>query len=407
MGFFQPREWRLLWPFYLFDFVTGAFTMTVAFFVIFYQGRGLTFAQISFLWIIMGLARALCEIPTGVIADVFGRKFSCLLGFITTNILWILIPFTRNYTELLIVVTLIGAFRTLSSGAWEAWIYDWLKYNKQKQLVLPSLAKQQFFTSTGMIIGPLFGAIVVHRIGIDWVWIIEGAGFLIASLILIFFAREHFVRISSTVSEHWIAFVKTAKEGFAYGFRHAAVRAMFFASVSLVGWGSLDDLLQQPYLTGLSMPVPALGIVWSILAVLAACSAFLTSRLAERFSERTLFLAITALLAPLLGALAFIHAPHYAIGALVLLVAYSLFNILRPLMFSHFNHLLPSRIRATVLSTQSMLMSATDAFILLMAGFIADALGTASIAFGALFMIPAFYFFLQVKEQKKSKVLPS
>jgi MFS family permease len=70
------------------------------------------------------LCVAIFEIPTGVIADRYGRKFSCIAGIAITAIGFGLVPYASalNLTEIALVTAAFGT--TLISGADSAWLLN-------------------------------------------------------------------------------------------------------------------------------------------------------------------------------------------------------------------------------------------------------------------------------------------
>src|SRR3989344_1277986 len=80
MKFFKQGELKLLWLFYLDALISPMLFFMPAFIIIYFRNLGFSLFQISLLTMMMPLLMLLFEIPTGAIADVYGRKFSVLLG---------------------------------------------------------------------------------------------------------------------------------------------------------------------------------------------------------------------------------------------------------------------------------------------------------------------------------------
>src|SRR3954449_12240641 len=76
----------------------------------------------------------LFEVPTGVVADVWGRRISYLLGTVTlsgsTLLYWLLWQTHAPFWPWAIVSMLLGLGFTFFSGAVEAWLVDALHYAK-------------------------------------------------------------------------------------------------------------------------------------------------------------------------------------------------------------------------------------------------------------------------------------
>jgi len=74
----------------------------------------------------------LFEVPTGVVADVWGRRVSYLLGTVTlsasTFLYWLLWVMNAPFWPWAIVSILLGLGFTFFSGAVEAWLVDALHF---------------------------------------------------------------------------------------------------------------------------------------------------------------------------------------------------------------------------------------------------------------------------------------
>ena len=133
MNLFQKNELRTLWPFYLDSLVSPLLFFMPAFIVVFLTGLELSFFQIGILITAMPLFMLIFEIPTGAIADLYGRKFSVLLGYFLEGLAVLSLFFIRDYYLMLGAFALLGFASTLSSGSKEAWIIDLVK-DKGKNL---------------------------------------------------------------------------------------------------------------------------------------------------------------------------------------------------------------------------------------------------------------------------------
>ncbi len=96
----------------------------------FFWGEFLSYSQIGvvFSWlVVLGI---LAEIPTGVIADKWGRKASVILGTILLTLGGIVNSVTRFGWELVIGTSLMSIGRAFISGALEAMVYDSMKKDR-------------------------------------------------------------------------------------------------------------------------------------------------------------------------------------------------------------------------------------------------------------------------------------
>ncbi len=66
----------------------------------------------------------LCEIPTGVVADLVSRRLSLGIGWLVQGGAWALVAATTNVWVVLVAWVLWGIGATFESGAFQAWITD-------------------------------------------------------------------------------------------------------------------------------------------------------------------------------------------------------------------------------------------------------------------------------------------
>jgi len=193
-SFFLSKEWKLLWSFYIFDFLFSATAFYMPIYVLFFQNQGISIAEIGLIFIAYRVSKIIFEIPTGVIADVYGRKFSTILGSLLTYIVWVLISFSSNFESILILYIVMGFSFTFISGAQDAWIYDWLKYNRSKKLYTRYVSRSTMINSLGYIISPLIGGFLAKIISLNYILLITGIFGIIFSLLWIPIKNENFYR---------------------------------------------------------------------------------------------------------------------------------------------------------------------------------------------------------------------
>ena len=93
---FKKDELKYLWPFYLEIFISALLYIYPVFSVVYFMNINLSLLQIGLLLSVSALTSVLFEIPTGAIADIFGRKVSTLIGVFFSAII-IFVPFTKNF----------------------------------------------------------------------------------------------------------------------------------------------------------------------------------------------------------------------------------------------------------------------------------------------------------------------
>jgi len=85
------------------------------FIILFFLQQGLSFTQIGFLIAFRELFINLIEIPSGAVADLFGRRRSMILAFVSYIISFAIFGFSRDYWHFFIAMFFFAvgeAFRT-------------------------------------------------------------------------------------------------------------------------------------------------------------------------------------------------------------------------------------------------------------------------------------------------------
>lgn len=98
--------------------------LTNAIWVIFLHERGLSLAQIGLAEAAFHLAPVTLELPTGSMADTFGRKWSLAMGGLMSAIAAFLMLGVNGIWLALPAMYFAGAAMTFASGAQEAFLYD-------------------------------------------------------------------------------------------------------------------------------------------------------------------------------------------------------------------------------------------------------------------------------------------
>jgi MFS family permease len=187
----EPNERSLLGRFYLAEGLSETFNVIFPFRFIY-----LFLAMERPEWAVIPLlvemiTVLLMEIPTGVIADRWGRKASVISGGLVSALGWGMVPLAvaASAETQLVGVSLCFLFsglgQTLVSGAEQAWVVDNLASAGHKDLVDRYFARMRSFASLGGIIAGSLALLIllsleVSRPLLDLLWYLAAIGLLLA-----------------------------------------------------------------------------------------------------------------------------------------------------------------------------------------------------------------------------------
>jgi MFS transporter, DHA3 family, tetracycline resistance protein len=98
----------------------------------------------------------LFEVPTGVVADTYGRKLSLITGFVGTGTAWLLVGVVSAPWLIIGLWALWGVSYTFTSGAYEAWITDEVGVERVPHVFLRGAR----FAYVGSLLGLLLSVLI-------------------------------------------------------------------------------------------------------------------------------------------------------------------------------------------------------------------------------------------------------
>jgi len=398
MKFFKQGELKLLWPFYLDALISPMLFFMPAFIILYFRDLGFSLFQISLLTMMMPLFMLLFEIPTGAIADVYGRKFSVLLGALIEGVAIFSIFFLDNFYALMFAFALVGFGSTFNSGAREAWITDLLKKEK-KNFLHGYFAKSGSIDGIGLVVSGILGAFLVKQFGLSIIWIVAGISFFVTFLLL-GFAKEHFVKRKVKIKDSFKSLTKQSKVSINY-VRHHKVLFLFLIATALIVFANEFNgaLAWVPFLQNLGFPEHAFGYLWSAMGVMGIFAPLISLKFLKKGKERKFILTAILLTIFVLTLVIFVKSILFAF--LIILSQLFFGGMSHPVERSYFHKFIKSKLRATVGSVESMLIGIVGVLAMPLAGLSVDYFGARyTILISALLMIPSAIIFFKIKDGK-------
>ncbi len=340
----------------------------------------------------------LFEVPTGVIADMWGRRVSFLLGALTlataTALYMLLREVGAAFWLWAVVSVLLGLGFTFFSGATEAWLVDALAATGYDGPVEAVFARAQVFGGVGMLAGSVGGGFLAQAAGLGAPFVLR-----VAILVVMFGVAAVLMQDLGFTPDRGRGPVAEVRyilgNSVRYGWRRPPVRHLMLAGPFTGGVGIYVFYALQPHLLNLWGDPRAYGVAGLVAAIMAGAQiagGLLAGRLRRVFRRRTsaLLFAIGGSTAALL--LIGLIANFWAVLA-VLVVSGLLSAAALPLRQAYLNGLIPSQQRATILSFDSLLTSTGGVVLQPGLGRVADVWGyPASFLISSLLSVLALPF---------------
>ena len=308
------------------------------------------------------LGQVIFEVPTGVVADTRGRRFSFMLGAGTLLLSTLLYLVMWNLHAPLwgwaIASILLGLGFTFFSGATEAWLVDALAATGFSGNLESVFGRAQVVGGGAMLVGSVAGGFIAQATHLGVPYIVRAAMLGVTLVIAWWFMHDLGFTPQRGVTP--VTAVRTVITGAVDGgLRNRPVRWLMLAAPFTVGVGFYAFYALQPLLLELYGDPTAYGIAGLAAAVVAGAQILggLTVPFVRRlFRRRTDALILAVLLTAIL--LALIGLTDSFILALALMTAWCLVAAVEePMRQAFINGLITSQQRATVLSFDSLIGS--------------------------------------------------
>jgi len=303
------------------------------------------------------------EIPTGALADTWGRRTSYLLGAATLLLSTLLyLAMWRTHAALwgwAVTSAVLGLGFTFFSGATEAWLVDALAFSGYRESLESVLARGQVVGGAAMLTGSVAGGVIAQVTDLSVPYMIRSV-FLGLTLVAAFFLMKDLGFTPARAKGPLEEVRSVLRATIDHGWRNPPVRWLMLAALCAGGVDMFAFYALQPYLLELYGDKDAFGVAGLAAAVVAGTqmiAGLIVPSVRRLFARRTHALIAMSLIG--IACLALIGVTSRFWVAIALLVIWGLtFSTAMPIRQAYLNGIIPSQQRATVLSFANLMDSA-------------------------------------------------
>jgi len=373
---------------------------------LFLLDAGLTNAQAFAANAFFTAGLVLFEVPTGVVADMRGRRLSYLLGTLTlavsTLLYLVMWRISAPFWAWAVSSALLGLGFTFFSGAVQAWLVDALKAHGYDGALDPVFARGEIVEGVAMLGGSVLGGYVAQATNLGVPYVLRAAALALSFVTAFLLMRD----VGFTPKRDGGALNQARmilRGAIKYGIANRPVRWVMIASAFTDGVSIYGFYAMQPYLLELYGDPKAYGIAGLSAAVVGGAQiagGLLVARVSHMVSRRTTLL-LAAVLASGVTLVLIGLVPRFPAAVALLVVWGLLFATVSPVRQAYLNDLIPSEQRATGLSFDSLMGSAGGVVAQPILGKTADMWGyPASYLVGAAFQLMAAPFIWLVRRAR-------
>ena len=364
------------------------------------ETRGLTIGQVLLFDAVFFGSSLLSEVPTGVVADRYGRKTSMVSGSLVISVGFLVFALAGTLPVLLSAYVLFGVGSALMSGADDAYLFDALRAVGRVR-EFPAVAGRLNGLMTLTIAGfTIIGGLMATVTPLSWP--------IVASGVLSLTAASLAWRLEEPPRERGSAADSFFATGLSASRRVLAVPSLrWAATLGALPWvaGFVAFTVWQPVLIGYEVPVAAFGWVAAGMMLVAATGGWS----ADWFSRR-LGMSGVLLLLPVIGAIGLLGGSG-GMRWVVPLFGLAPFaqNALHPVTTVYISRRVPDSERATALSFQQFGGQFATIFVMLALSFLVSriALGYALGGTSALLLAVAVVAWLLWRRAGDRELAPA
>ena len=361
------------------------FMVAMPIIVLFFQEHGLSLTEVMILQAIYSLSVALFEIPSGYIADIFGRKQTIVFSTIFSFIGFLFFSFYGGFYAFALAQVLVGIGGSLMSGSDSAIIYDTLLETKSKTSYTKIEGRNYAIGNFSEAFAGILGGFLA--VGSIYMPIYVQTFILFFSIPIAFTLIEPSMHKENKLDRSFKAVLEVVK--FAIIDNQKLKWLIIYSSAMGVATLSMA-WFAQPFFKSINVPLAYFGILWAVLNFSTGITSFNVHKLDNKNNKyKTLFyISLSMFMSFIL--LGFIDS---FFGLIFILFIYLLRGLVTPILRNAINENTTSNKRATVLSIRSLIIRISFAICAPILGYIADNHSLA-ISFYVLAIVVGFFSIL-------------
>ncbi|KPU26510.1 MFS transporter [Caloranaerobacter sp. TR13] len=337
--------------------------LTRGIWMLYLASKGMSLTQLGLLETIFHITSFTMEVPTGAVADIFGRKISRILGRTFSLISVILLLVSNSFILFAISFIFTALSYNLESGAGDALIYDSLKEIGEEESYMKLNGNKEVFFQLASIISFLVGGYLATK-SYDIAFILTIIIGAITILQSFTFKEPSIGKIKEKKDN---IFISQLKGSITVIKNRPKIAFLIVFTEFISTFGTCIFFYLQNYLKADGYNEAKIGFIYAISSVAVALVATQVHKIERKIKERGILLITPLLTAVSIWGIA-LSKYHYIFFILLMVTQGTLYVA----MGDYINKMIPSENRATILSFSSMVFSFFMITIFPLIGYIGD-----------------------------------
>ncbi|HOP62556.1 MAG TPA: MFS transporter [Spirochaetota bacterium] len=377
------------------------------FLILFYLSIGLNFLQIGVLVSFQNICVNLMEIPSGALADIYGRKSSMIFSLSSYIAAFIIFSLAGSFPPLFAAVFFFSIGEAFRTGTHKAMIFDWLRQNDRMKEKTKVYGFTRSWSKYGSAVSVIISTVIILLSqNYRWIFIFSIIPYVAGVWNLACYpdylnSRQ---KQKMSIKEIFLHTFGSIRKTFTdIRIRKLIVQSMGFEGVFDVTKGYLQPVLQaQALMLALLFTLPekestavVVGIVYFILHIISAGASKRAHVFQEKFDSDKKAIRFMILFGFILTFVssAGIYLKFFAAAIIAYILYYLIQNLWRPILVAQYDDLAENTEQATILSIESQAKTIGITVLAPVAGYLADNYGidSAMIIFSGILLMLWIY----------------
>lgn len=359
-----------------------------AFFILFLLEKGLSFTQIGILYAVREIVVNISEIPSGIIADTYGRKRALMAALLFFMISFLVFYLSTDFWLFLLAFVLYGMGDAFRSGTHKGMIMDYLKLNQWEGQKISYYGHTRSWSQMGSAISSLLAGLIVFYSGrYQSIFLFSIIPYLVNLLLIASYPGELNGPVKQEESGPRPGIRSTIRHFKKVIRRPKVLEIVNSSAIHTAYLRAVKDYI-QPLMVHVALLIPIMlhmeaekkngiiiGLIYFFIYILTSQASRLSSRFVVHNKMNISF--ITLLFGFTFGVVSgALYSYGFWIIALIAFVGiFIVENIRKPILTGFIADQVPNEILTSLISAQSFIRTLMTALLALVFGIIADSKG--------------------------------
>lgn len=359
-----------------------------AFFILFLVDKGMTYTQIGILYAVREISINVFELPSGVVADTYGRTNSLIGSFFAYILSFIVFYLSGNYWLFLLAFVIYGVGDAFRTGTHKGIIIDYLKLNNWENQKISYYGHTRSWSQMGSAVSALIAGIIVFLSGnYNKVFLYSIVPYILNLILLFTYPAVLNRKAVNTGSDKRAGFISTAAS-----LLKVIRQPRVFSIVNNSAMHTAYLAAVKDYIQILMVSVAALipvfvaqgeekkngiivGIIYFFIYIATSFASKNAFKIAGRKQKNVAYVTLIAGFISGFISGVFFYFEMWIVALLAFIGIYLIENLRKPILTGFVSDNVPNEILTSVISAQSLLKTIITAVLAFFLGLFADQFG--------------------------------